>query len=60
MSGTEMIDQPRIQSSFASRLLTKELNLRKKTKPEIKFSPADAANHATAEVAEVKETTTVR
>jgi hypothetical protein len=58
MSDTDTIQQPRTRSSFASRLLTKELNLRKKTTQEMKINPADAAKYANTE--EVKETAAVR
>ncbi len=56
MSESETVQQPRLRSSFASRLLTKELNTRMKTSQESKISPADAAKFATAETAEKKET----
>ena len=60
MSETETIKQPNMRNSFASRLLNKELNLRKKTTQELKISPADAAKYANAETAEIKETAAAR
>ena len=60
MSETETTQQPKPRSSFASRLLTKELDLRKKTSQEMKaISPAEAAKYANAETAEQKETANV-
>jgi hypothetical protein len=58
MSDTQTIQEPKTRSTFASRLLTKELNLRKKTGSEMKISPADAAKYANTET--VKETAAVR
>jgi len=56
MSESETVQEPRLRSSFASRLLTKELNTRMKTSQETKVSPADAAKYANAQAAEKKET----
>lgn len=63
MSDSETVQQsvPR-RSSFASRLLTKELDIRKKTTQEIKISPADAAKYAAPQQtsAETKEAAPVK
>jgi hypothetical protein len=60
LSETEAaVVQQRTRSNFANRLLTKELNVRKKTTQEIKISPADAAKFAAPPEAEKKESATV-
>lgn len=60
MSDTQTIEQPRTRNTFASRLLSKELDLRKKTTREIKISPADAAKYANSEATEVRQPAGVR
>lgn len=47
MSDNKAVTTERPRTGFASRLLTKELEIRKKTDPELKkISPADAAKYA--------------
>ncbi len=47
MSKNKTVTTERPRTGFASRLLTKELEIRKKTDPELKkINPADAAKYA--------------
>ncbi|MBX9689304.1 MAG: hypothetical protein K2X27_21520 [Candidatus Obscuribacterales bacterium] len=61
MSDTETAQQQRVtRSNFATRMLTKELNTRKKTSQEGKISPADAAKFAVvSEAVEEKQTAAI-
>ncbi len=61
MSDSETTHKPRSRGSFASRLLTKELDLRKKPTQEIKISPSGAAQYAVPDApAEKKEPATIK
>ncbi len=60
MSDTETAAEQRTtRSNFASRMLTKELNVRMKTTQENKIKPSDAAQFATNQEAETKESVKV-
>jgi len=60
MSDNETASELKVtRSNFASRMLSKELNTRKKSTQEMKISPADAAKYANAEQQEVKESAAV-
>lgn len=58
MSETDTTQQ-RPRSNFASRMLTKELNVRNKTSQQMKISPADAAKFANPEEAKKEESVTI-
>lgn len=57
MSETESKTTQVRRSNFASRMLSKELNTRKKTTQEMKISPADAAQFANTEESKKQEAT---
>lgn len=61
MSQTETASELRVtRSNFASRMLSKELDVRKKTTKEMQIKPADAAKFAvTEEKQESKESVVV-